>query len=252
MIMSFNMIQIWNSRIACNDGIACLLWAFSTDFRVLWVSPLSWRSAEDPHALLSCQTTSPLHFPLQGLDKVALLHTLQDFHGTGQCPAFRGLERQMTPMAVSSVRPVVFTGPPRAPSCFSPPRWRGALSRSAAAALSPARQRRRFGSLSGCGDSAFSTAAVILLAWRRQSRLARRRRRRRFDSLGGGLPGLVRRHCFCYCRQPLHFGPGFGVCGTTVMVVLASSPGCPSRHEPARSQGFQIPADNFPNELARV
>ena len=167
MIMSFNMIQIWNSRIACNDGIACLLWAFSTDFRVLWVSPLSWRSAEDPHALLSCQTTSPLHFPLQGLDKVALLHTLQDFHGTGQCPAFRGLERQMTPMAVSSVRPVVFTGPPRAPSCFSPPRWRGALSRSAAAALSPARQRRRFGSLSGCGDSAFSTAAVILLAWRR-------------------------------------------------------------------------------------
>ena len=36
------------------------------------------------------------------------------------------------------------------------------------------------------------------------------------------------------------------------MVVLARSPGCPSRHEPARSQGFQIPADNFPNELARV
>ena len=37
-----------------------------------------------------------------------------------------------------------------------------------------------------------------------------------------------------------------------VMVVLARSSGCPSRHEPARSQGFPIPADNFPNELARV
>ena len=37
-----------------------------------------------------------------------------------------------------------------------------------------------------------------------------------------------------------------------VKVVQARSPGCPSRHEPARSQGFQIPADNFPNELARV
>ena len=37
-----------------------------------------------------------------------------------------------------------------------------------------------------------------------------------------------------------------------VMVVLARGPGCPSRHEPARSQGFGIPADNFRNELARV
>ena len=37
-----------------------------------------------------------------------------------------------------------------------------------------------------------------------------------------------------------------------VMVVLARGPGCPSRHEPARSQRFRIPADNFPNELARV
>ena len=34
------------------------------------------------------------------------------------------------------------------------------------------------------------------------------------------------------------------------MVVLARGPGCPSLHE--RSQGFGIPADNFPNELARV
>ena len=40
--------------------------------------------------------------------------------------------------------------------------------------------------------------------------------------------------------------------GSDVMVVLAHGPGCPSRHEPARSQGFGIPADNFPNELARV
>ena len=36
------------------------------------------------------------------------------------------------------------------------------------------------------------------------------------------------------------------------MVVMARRPGCPSRHEPARSQGFLIPADNGPNELARV
>ena len=38
------------------------------------------------------------------------------------------------------------------------------------------------------------------------------------------------------------------------MVVLTRSPGCPSRLEPARSQGSQapIPADNFSNELARV
>ena len=36
------------------------------------------------------------------------------------------------------------------------------------------------------------------------------------------------------------------------MVVLARCPCCPSRHEPARLQGFRIPADNFPNELARV
>ena len=50
-------------------------------------------------------------------------------------------------------------------------------------------------------------------------------------------------------------GSGFGFCGTTVTVVLARSPGCPSRHdsEPARSQEFPIPVDNFPNvELACV
>ena len=34
-----------------------------------------------------------------------------------------------------------------------------------------------------------------------------------------------------------------------VMVVLH---GCPSRHEPARSQRFPIPRDDFPNELAPV
>ena len=33
----FDMVPIWNSRIACNDGggIVCSLWAFSADFRVL-------------------------------------------------------------------------------------------------------------------------------------------------------------------------------------------------------------------------
>ena len=47
-------------------------------------------------------------------------------------------------------------------------------------------------------------------------------------------------------------GSGFGFCGTTVMVVLARGPGCPSRLKLTRSQGLPIPADNFPNELARV
>ena len=41
------------------------------------------------------------------------------------------------------------------------------------------------------------------------------------------------------------------------MDVLARSPGlpapgCPSRHEPALSQGFPVPAGNFSNEVARV
>ena len=63
----------------------------------------------------------------------------------------------------------------------------------------------------------------------------------------------LRRRGFDFSRQPLHFGPGFGFCGKTVKVVLASGPGCLSRHEQGRSQGFRIPADNFklPNELAR-
>ena len=47
----------------------------------------------------------------------------------------------------------------------------------------------------------------------------------------------------------LFSGSGFGFCGTTVMIVL---PGYPSRQELARSQGFRISADNFPNELARL
>ena len=115
-------------------------------------------------------------------------------------------------------------------------------------ALCLAQRRRRFVPLGSGGASARSAAAAILLARRRRSRLARRRRR--FDSLGGGAHGLRRRHCFCYCRQPLIFGPGFGFCGTTLMVVLARSPGCPSRPEPAWTQGFPFPADNFPNELS--
>ena len=36
------------------------------------------------------------------------------------------------------------------------------------------------------------------------------------------------------------------------MVILARGPGCPSQHELARPQGFRFPAENFPNELARV
>ena len=40
--------------------------------------------------------------------------------------------------------------------------------------------------------------------------------------------------------------------GVMVVPSLASSPGCQSRQEPARSQGFPIPADNVLNEIARV
>ena len=73
----------------------------------------------------------------------------------------------------------------------------------------------------------------------------------RLLKLGNGLNGFgIGRPAFLSLSWL--FGSGFGFCGTTVMVVLARSPGCPSRHEPARSQGFEIPADNFPNELARV
>ena len=47
--------MIWNSHtgIACNDGgsFVCSLWAFSADFRVLWVSPLG--------VLLSCRPPRP-------------------------------------------------------------------------------------------------------------------------------------------------------------------------------------------------
>ena len=46
----------------------------------------------------------------------------------------------------------------------------------------------------------------------------------------------------------LLFGSGFGFCGpwTTVVVVLARSSGCPSRHEPAPSQGFRFLQITFP------
>ena len=42
-------------------------------------------------------------------------------------------------------------------------------------------------------------------------------------SLGDGRrrEATLRRRGFDFCRQPLLFGPGFGFCGTTVMVVLA-------------------------------
>ena len=75
--------------------------------------------------------------------------------------------------------------------------------------------------------------------------------------IGGGRrrrKATLRQRGFTFCRQPLLSGPGFGFCGTTAMVVLARGPGCPSRHLSARSesQGFRIPADNFPNELACV
>ena len=48
-----------------------------------------------------------------------------------------------------------------------------------------------------------------------------------------------------------------GIASASVAIFFVGQPGpqykFPSRHdEPARSQGFPIPADNFPNELARV
>ena len=82
------------------------------------------------------------------------------------------------------------------------------------------------------------------------ARLTRRRTAAGGDNSAAWLQ--LRRRGFNFFRS-LCFGSesGFGFCGKTVMVVL---PGCPSRrrHEPARSQGIPIPANNFPNELARV
>ena len=45
---------------------------------------------------------------------------------------------------------------------------------------------------------------------------------------------------------PCFSGLGSGFCGTTVTLILARSPSCPSRHEPGRShwQGFPIPAES--------
>ena len=98
-------------------------------------------------------------------------------------------------------------------------------------------------SLSAALPSRLARSAVaIRLARRRRSRLARRWRR--FDSAAAALLLLI--------SPFLLFGPGFGCCVTTVMVVLSRSPGGPSRLEPARWQGFPIPADNFPDEIARM
>ena len=113
-------------------------------------------------------------------------------------------------------------------------------------ALCLAQRRRRFIPLGSGGASARSAAAAILLARRRRSRLARRRRRSIRSAAarpvcGGGI---------ALATVALIIGPGFGFCGTTLMVVLARSPGCPSRPEPAWTQGFPFPADNFPNELS--
>ena len=80
-------------------------------------------------------------------------------------------------------------------------------------------------------------------------------------SLGGGGASARITVTVCACRSGgIAFATvanfaGFEFCGTTVMVVpggLARNPGCPSRLEPARSQGLPImnPCSNFPNKLA--
>ena len=99
------MIPIWNSRIACSDGgrFVCSLWAFSADFRVLWVSPLSWRFAvlETPTPFsrvryLSCQITSPLHFPLcMGLIRLLMFHT------SLASPPFTELDGRLSPQSTA-------------------------------------------------------------------------------------------------------------------------------------------------------
>ena len=74
-------------------------------------------------------------------------------------------------------------------------------------------------------------------------------------AVDGYLPRLTRRRFGGMASTSVAifaFRVWLWVCGTIVMVALARSPGCPSRHEPARSPGFPIPADNFDNELARV
>ena len=109
------VFPVWNSRImtriTCNDSdggsIFCSLWAFSADFRVLRVSPLSWRSAvlkspgprpslvSDNISSGSPQSSSSMH----GLDKVAHVSHVPgsaSVRGIGR-PAFPAVDRYLAP-----------------------------------------------------------------------------------------------------------------------------------------------------------
>ena len=158
------MIPIWNSRIACNDGgsIVCSLWAFSADFRVSWVSPLSWHSAilktPAPHPSLVSDHISST----SGLDKVAHV---------SHVPGSAALDGQVSHSRLLS-RP-----------------W-------------PCLKRL------GTGLSAISFGRLSCLAHSAMDGGGRRR--------FGGVASTSR-----FCGQPLLFGPCFGFCGTTIMVVLA-------------------------------
>ena len=143
-------------------------------FRLIFgVCGLAFCCPEDPHALLSCQITSPLHLSqaMHGLDKVAHVSHVPGFASVGGFgrQAFPAVDRYPAPAPAASVG----WAPGSAPATLD-----GQLSPQSTA-ISP-------GSL---GDGR-----------RREATL----RRRGFD----------------FCRQPLLFGPGFGFCGMTVMVVL--------------------------------
>ena len=130
----------------------------------------------------------------------------------------------MTPEVMSSMRPVAL---------LVPARWR----------------RWRFVSLGGGGASARS-----LGPGGNSARSAAAAPARSASALWLARSASAAEALRLLLSPTLLFGPGrgFGFCGTTVMVVLAQCrshcPGSLSRR--ARSQGFPIPADNFPDELA--
>ena len=165
--------------------------------------------------------------------------SLQDLNGTWQRPASRsgGPERQMTPTVVSSVRPSPV-------AVLVHLVHRHAFPRHVGERRVGLLEQRRFGPLGGSGAGSLGgggagslggDSASIRSAATPQpsSRLAR--------SAAAALHLLL--------WTTFLFGPDFGFSGTTVMVVLALSPGCPSRLEPARVAGIMI---SNPNRLGQL
>ena len=170
------VFPVWNSRImtriTCNDSdggsIFCSLWAFSADFRVLRVSPLSWRSAvlkspgprpslvSDNISSGSPQSSSSMH----GLDKVAHVSHVPgsaSVRGIGR-PAFPAVDRYLAPGPAS-----VGWAPGSAPSALDG-RLSGLLSRPAHSAADGG-GRRRFGGVASTSVAIFAFRAWLWVLW---------------------------------------------------------------------------------------